>query len=51
MMRLPAMSIANKLLAAFAAMLAIATVLGMFSIRQLGAVNSTATELGLQWMP
>ena len=51
MKRLPAMSIANKLLAAFAAMLAIAIVLGMFSIRQLGAVNSTATELGLQWMP
>ena len=45
------MSIAGKLLAAFAAMLAIATVLGLFSISQLGTVNGTAKELGLQWMP
>ncbi|MRV71670.1 HAMP domain-containing protein [Duganella sp. FT92W] len=48
---MPSLSIANKLLAAFAAMLAIATILGMFSISQLGTVNGTAKELGLLWMP
>ncbi|WP_177307675.1 methyl-accepting chemotaxis protein [Pseudoduganella namucuonensis] len=48
---MPTLSIANKLLAAFAAMLAIATALGVFSIGQLGAVNGTAKELGLLWMP
>ncbi|CAN7248006.1 methyl-accepting chemotaxis protein [Pseudoduganella sp. LjRoot289] len=51
MKRMPSLSIASKLLAAFAAMLAIATVLGVFSIGQLGAVNGTAKELGLLWMP
>jgi methyl-accepting chemotaxis protein len=48
---MPPLSIANKLLAAFAAMLAIASILGTFSIGQLGAVNGTAKELGLLWMP
>jgi methyl-accepting chemotaxis protein len=51
MKRFQSLSIANKLLVAFAAMLAIATALGLFSINQLAAVNETATELGLHWMP
>jgi methyl-accepting chemotaxis protein len=45
------MTIANKLLAAFAAVLAIATLLGAFSIQQLATVNATATDIGLNWMP
>jgi methyl-accepting chemotaxis protein len=51
MKRFQSLSIANKLLAAFAAVLAIAIVLGVFSIRQLAAVNDTSIELGLHWMP
>jgi methyl-accepting chemotaxis protein len=51
MKRFQSLSIANKLLAAFAAILAIATALGIFSIRQLAIVNDTAGELGLHWMP
>ncbi|HEX7648028.1 MAG TPA: methyl-accepting chemotaxis protein [Noviherbaspirillum sp.] len=51
MKRFQSLSIAIKLLTAFAAILAIATVLGIFSIRQLAIVNDTSTELGLEWMP
>jgi methyl-accepting chemotaxis protein len=51
MKRFQSLSIANKLLAAFAVILAIATMLGAFSIHQLAAVNDTSTELGLHWMP
>jgi methyl-accepting chemotaxis protein len=51
MKRFHSLSIANKLLVAFAVILAIATALGLFSIHQIGAVNETATELGLHWMP
>jgi methyl-accepting chemotaxis protein len=51
MKRFQSLSIANKLLTAFAVILAIATMLGVFSIHQLSAVNDTSTELGLHRMP
>jgi methyl-accepting chemotaxis protein len=45
------LKIANKLLAAFAAVLVLTTLMGIFSIRQLAQVNDTATDMGLNWMP
>src|SRR3954469_11933660 len=45
------LKIANKLLAAFCAVLVITSLMGLFSIRQLALVNDTATEMELNWMP
>src|SRR3954465_10120106 len=45
------LKIANKLLAAFCAVLAITSLMGVFSMRQLALVNDTATDMELNWMP
>jgi len=45
------LKIANKLLLSFLAVLALTTLLGVFSVLQLAKVNATATDLATNWMP
>jgi methyl-accepting chemotaxis protein len=45
------LKIATKLLSSFAAVIALAVLLGLFSISELAKVNQTSTDLSSKWMP
>ncbi|QNP57769.1 methyl-accepting chemotaxis protein [Paenacidovorax monticola] len=45
------LKISTKLLLAFVAVLLLTTVLGVFSVVQLGQINQASTELAERWMP
>ena len=45
------LKLATKLGMAFAAVLLLTAVVGMFSIAKLAQVNATASELSSRWMP
>ncbi|WP_348694994.1 methyl-accepting chemotaxis protein [Duganella fentianensis] len=45
------LKIGRKLIVAFAAVIALATLLGLFAIRQLNVVNQASTDIADNWLP
>ncbi len=45
------LKIGRKLIVAFAAVMLLATLLGLFAIRELGVVNNASTDIANNWLP
>ena len=45
------LKIAKKLILSFAAVIVLTVILGIFAIRELGAVNQASTDMATNWLP